>query len=107
MPTEWRAGELEKRRLMNTGPYQPPQGNNPQRAPYHPPQYNNQPPPYPPYNLPPSQQRQPGLWSWYKRQTQGAQIGIGCIIIIGLLLFCSCVSAVLGSTNTSTTVTAT
>ena len=91
---------------MNTSPNQPPQWNTPQRVPYQPPQRNNQ-PPYPPYPLPPSQQRRSGLWSWYKRQTRGAKIGIGCAVIIGLLLFCSCVSAALGSNTAKTTATAT
>src|SRR5713226_2966774 len=103
MYAEWRVNWLEDRQSMNTGQYQPPQWNNPKRGQYQLPQRNNQQPPYPPYNLPPSQQRRPGLWSWYKRQTRGAKIGIGCVVIIGLLLFCSCISAALGSNNTSTT----
>ena len=100
---------------MSQGSYPPPQWNNPQPGPYQPPQRNTppppyntyqppfrpgqyQPPPYPPFNTPPPQQRQSGLWPWFKRQTRGAKIGLGCGLIVAILFLCICSTAALGAT---------
>ncbi len=79
---------------MNTGPYPPPQGNNNQ-----PPMYQGpyQQPPYPLYNVPPPQQRRRGLWPWYKRQTGLAKVGLGCGLIVAILLLCTCSLAAFAS----------
>jgi hypothetical protein len=107
---------------MNTGPYPPPGNDNqPPMYPgqYPPPPYSNpsypqhnnsqtlpnnayrpglfQQPPYPPYTVPP-QQRKRGLWLWYKRQTGFAKVGLGCGLIVGVLLLCTCSLTAIGST---------
>jgi len=109
---------------MNSGPYPPPGNDN--RPPMYPgqyppspysnppyPQHNNsqtlpkiyqpqqgqfQQPLYPPYTVPPPQQRKRGLWPWYKRQTGFAKVGLGCGLIVGVLLLFTCSLTAIGST---------
>src|SRR5260370_15987044 len=47
---------------------------------------------------PPSQQRQRGLWSWYKRQTRFGQVGLACGLIVAILLLRTWSLAAYGST---------
>jgi hypothetical protein len=96
-------------------PWQPPSGQQPNSqplwsqqspTPYNPPQYGQPRPGQfqpPPSNRSQLQRQRGGLWQWYKRQARGAKIGLGCGVLIVLLVLCSCVGAAFGARNSSVT----
>ncbi len=80
---------------MNTGPYPPPQDNNPWRRPYQPGQFG--PPLYQPPPLLPHQRFGP----WFRRQPPGGKLAIGCGIFFVFLILFSCIVAAVAASTTS------